>query len=235
MLEGGRCVGFGARAVSKGGLRSLPKLSFPGGLLVGCDAGFLNPARLKGTHAAMKSGLLAAEAVARALAAGDRGGSDLIAFEADFRSSWLHAELDRARRSPVAFASARGRPDRSVLVPASRARRIDYPAPDGAISFDRATSIHRASIDYREGQPCHLALADRELPVRDNLPQYEEPAQRYCPAAVYEIVGVAEGAPLFRINAGNCIHCKACDIKDPAQNIRWLPPEGGSGPNYADL
>ena len=234
-LEGGRCIGFGARAISKGGLRSLPKLSFPGGLLLGCDAGFLNPARLKGTHAAMKSGLLAAEAVARTLAAGDEGGGDLVEFEADFRASWLHAELRSAARSAVALAGSLKSPDHAELQPAARARRIDYPEPDGEISFDRLTSIDRASIDYREGQACHLMLTDRELPIRDNLPRFAEPAQRYCPAAVYEVVAGAQGRPQFRISAGNCIHCKACEIKDPAQNIRWLPPEGGSGPNYADL
>jgi electron-transferring-flavoprotein dehydrogenase len=234
-LEGGSCIGFGARAISKGGLRSLPKLSFPGGLLLGCDAGFLNPARLKGTHAAMKSGMLAAETVARAFAAGDTGGSDLPGFEAAFRASWLHAELERAESLPALFARSARTPDHAALVPAARARPIEYPAPDGTISFDRLTSIHRASIDYREGQPSHLVLADPDLPIRENLPRYGEPAQRYCPAAVYEVVEGPDRGPQFRVNPGNCIHCKACDIKDPAQNIRWLPPEGGSGPNYADL
>jgi electron-transferring-flavoprotein dehydrogenase len=234
-LEGGSCIGFGARAISNGGLRSLPKLSFPGGLLLGCDAGFLNPARLKGTHAAMKSGMLAAETVAQALADGDTGGSDLVGFEAAFRASWLHAELKCARTLPAFLTRSARIPDHASLVPAARAQPIVYPAPDGKVSFDRASSIHRASIDYREGQPVHLALADRDLPIRENLPRYAEPAQRYCPAAVYEVVESPGRRPEFRINAGNCIHCKACEIKDPAENIRWLPPEGGSGPNYAYL
>ena len=235
LLAGGSPVGFGARAISRGGLRSLPKASFPGGLLIGCDAGFFNPARLKGTHTAMKSGMLAAETVARALAAGDPGGADLVDFEAAVRESWLQSEL-RIADGPLAWYARSGRrADHSSLMTVADVRRIAYPEPDGQISFDRLTSIDRANIDYREGQPCHLALADRGLPVRETLPRYGEPAQRYCPAAVYEIVDARGGAPELRINAGNCIHCKACEIKDPAQNIRWLPPEGGSGPNYADL
>jgi electron-transferring-flavoprotein dehydrogenase len=147
----------------------------------------------------------------------------------------LHAELKTARRQGALFNRLNLRPDHASLVPASRAHRIDYPEPDGEISFDRLTSIHRASIDYREGQPCHLRLADPDRPVRENLPRFAEPAERYCPAAVYEIVSGANRRPELRINAGNCIHCKACEIKDPAQNIHWVPAEGGSGPNYADL
>jgi electron-transferring-flavoprotein dehydrogenase len=235
LLEGGSCIGFGARAISRGGLRSLPKLCFPGGLLIGCDAGFLNPARLKGTHAAMKSGMLAAESVARALAARDPGNGELADYAEAFHASWLHAELRTPGRLGKMMAKSGGCPDHAALAPVSRSRRIVYPEPDGEISFDRLSSIHRANIDYREGQPGHLVLADPDLPVRDNLPRFGEPAQRYCPAAVYEIVDGADRRPALRINAGNCIHCKACEIKDPAQNIRWLPPEGGSGPNYADL
>jgi electron-transferring-flavoprotein dehydrogenase len=260
LLEDGTRIGYGARAVNQGGLSSLPKLSFPGGLLIGCDAGFLNAAKIKGTHAAIKSGMLAAGTIARAFEAGDSGGSDLVDFESDFRDSWLHEELKAARNfhsgiarfgtlggAALAFVEQnllRGRTplslrlpqaDHALLEPAAESKPIAYPKPDGIVSFDRLSSIHLANLAYREAQPCHLLLADPKLPLRDNLPRYAEPAQRYCPAAVYEVVSDAAGRQQFRINAGNCIHCKACEIKDPAQNIRWVPPEGGSGPKYADL
>jgi electron-transferring-flavoprotein dehydrogenase len=260
LLETGQRIGFGARAVNKGGIGSLPRLSFPGGLMLGCDAGFLNGAKIKGTHTAMKSGLLAADTVVAALAAGDTGGSDLVAFEAAFRDSWLFAELEAARnfsagiarfgtlgggalaflehnllggRSPLRLRHPR--PDHASLLEAARAKPIAYDPPDGVVSFDRLSSIHLANIEHDERQPCHLLLEDPDLPIAVNLPRYDEPAQRYCPAAVYEIVAAADGRRAFRINAGNCIHCKTCEIKDPAQNIRWSPPEGGSGPQYADL
>ena len=260
LLAGGKRIGFGARAVSKGGFSSLPKLSFPGGLLLGCDAGFLNGARIKGIHAAMKSGMLAAETVAGAIADGASGGDDLSGYEAAFRGSWLYRELRSARNFSAGiarFGSLGGgalafiehnllggrspfrlryrRPDHAFLDPAATARPIDYPAPDGVVSFDRLSSIHLANLEHDENQPCHLLLADASVPLDRNLPQYDEPAQRYCPAAVYEIVGGAGGDREFRINAANCIHCKTCEIKDPAQNIRWSPPEGGSGPKYAEL
>jgi electron-transferring-flavoprotein dehydrogenase len=260
VLESGQRTGFGARAINHGGLHSLPRLSFPGGLLIGCDAGFLNSARIKGTHAAMKSGMLAADTVADAIASGDAGGNELHAFDAAFRDSWLYRELHAARnfsagiaklgtfggaalafvehnllrgRSPFHLRNVRA--DHQTLAAAAASARIDYPPPDGVVSFDRLASIDLANIDHDDDQPCHLLLRDRSVPVADNLPRYDEPAQRYCPAAVYEILTDTDGSPLFAINAGNCIHCKTCDIKDPAQNIRWVPPEGGSGPQYADL
>jgi electron-transferring-flavoprotein dehydrogenase len=259
-LEDAQRIGFGARAVNKGGLGSLPKLSFPGGLLIGCDAGFLNGAKLKGTHAAMKSGMLAAQTVARALAAGDAGGRDLVEFESAFRSSWLFAELNAARNfsagiarfgvaggAALAFVEHNllgGRTpwslhhaiaDHASLETAAASMPIEYEKPDGIVSFDRLSSVHLANIEFREDQPCHLLLTDPELPVRENLPRFAEPAQRYCPAAVYEVVTGGGSGPVFAIHPGNCVHCKTCEIKDPAQNIRWVPPEGGSGPQYSDL
>jgi electron-transferring-flavoprotein dehydrogenase len=260
VLENGQRVGFGARAINQGGLNSLPRLCFPGGLLIGCDAGFLNSARIKGTHAGMKSGMLAAETVAAAFAAGDEGGNELTGFADAFRDSWLFRELNTARnvsagmaklgplggaalafvehnvfhgRSPFTLRNIRA--DHQTLEPAANAARIDYPPPDGIVSFDRLSSIDLANIEHDDDQPCHLLLRDPSIPIAANLPRFDEPAQRYCPAAVYEIVADTDGSPLFAINAGNCIHCKTCDIKDPAGNIRWVPPEGGSGPKYADL
>jgi electron-transferring-flavoprotein dehydrogenase len=260
LLERGKRIGFGARAVNKGGLSSLPKLWFPGGLLLGCDAGFLNGAKIKGIHAAIKSGILAAETVAGAIAGGGDGATDLEPYATAFRDSWLYRELKAARNFSAGIARLgllgggalawlehnllRGnsplhlryrRPDHAFLERASDASPIDYPPPDGVVSFDRLSSIHLASLEHDEDQPCHLRLADPSLPLAANLPEFDEPAQRYCPAAVYEIVEDASGRKTFRINAANCIHCKTCEIKDPAQNIRWVPPEGGSGPKYADL
>jgi electron-transferring-flavoprotein dehydrogenase len=260
LLEGGRRIGFGARAINQGGLNSLPRLSFPGGLLIGCDAGFLNSAKIKGTHAAMKSGMLAADSIIAAIAAGDTGSRDLESFGSAFRDSWLFRELNAARnfgagmaklgtlgggvlaflehnllRGHSPFTLHNRQPDHATLGAVSDVQRIVYPPPDGIVRFDRLSSIDLANIEHDEDQPCHLLLADSALPIAENLPRYDEPAQRYCPAAVYEVVADANGEPTFRINAGNCIHCKTCEIKDPAQNIRWVPPEGGSGPNYADL
>jgi electron-transferring-flavoprotein dehydrogenase len=260
LLVDGKRLGFGARAVNKGGLGSLPRLSFPGGLLLGCDAGFLNGARLKGIHAAMKSGILAADTVVAAIAEGATGNDELHGYEAAFRGSWLYRELRAARnfsagiarlgslgggalaflehtllrgRSPLRLRHPR--PDHSVLLEAARAKPIDYPAPDNVVSFGRLESIHLANLEHDEGQPCHLLLEDSRLPLTDNLPRFDEPARRYCPAGVYEVVVDASGGTTFRINPANCIHCKTCEIKDPAQNIRWAPPEGGSGPKYAGL
>ena len=259
VIEGGRRLGYGARALNKGGLMSLPKLTFPGGLLVGCEAGLLNGAKLKGTHTAMKSGMLAAEAIFAALARGEPG-ADLTPYTERLRSSWVFAELHAARNfsagitkfgtrlggalafiehnvlrghTPLTLRSRE--PDYARLRSAADARRIAYAPPDGAVSFDRLSSVYLASTEHEEDQPCHLRLADPAVPLAQNLPKYAEPAQRYCPAAVYEIAADAGGAPVFRINAANCIHCKTCEIKDPAQNITWVPPEGGSGPNYVDM
>ena len=260
LLEGGQRVGYGARAVNKGGLAALPRLSFPGGLIIGCDAGFLNGAKIKGTHTAMKSGMLAAEVVAAALEQGDSGQSDLIDYEDAVRASWIYSELHAARNFSAGFSRfglvggaalafiehnlLRGRSpfdlsnptsDRESLVPAKNARPIPYDSPDGVVSFDRLSSVHLANLEHREDQPCHLLLSDPQTPIHRNLPEYAEPAQRYCPAQVFEVVGSEPGQQRFVINAGNCIHCKTCDIKDPADNIRWVPPEGGSGPNYSNL
>lgn len=259
-LEGGERIGFGARTVNKGGLQSLPKLTVPGGLLVGCDAGFLNPAKIKGSHAALKSGMLAAEAVFEALAGGDEGGADLAAYPEKVRASWLWEELHAARNFAPAVAKLgtllggaaafveqnllrnrwpltlrNGKADHSSLRRAADCEPVDYPKPDGAISFDRLSSVYLSNTHHEEDQPCHLHLKDPRIPVERNLPLYDEPAQRYCPAAVYEIVDAGGGEARLAINAANCVHCKCCDIKDPSQNIDWVPPEGGGGPNYTAM
>ncbi|MBL1376982.1 electron transfer flavoprotein-ubiquinone oxidoreductase [Zobellella iuensis] len=258
-LEGGRRVAYGARAIAKGGFNALVQMTMPGALLIGCDAGTLDVARIKGSHTAMKSGLLAAEAVGRALAEGDEGGRELVDFERRYRDSWLFDELYRGRnagpalrrlgpwaggafnwaeqtlfggRLPFTLHCRRG--DAEGLQPAAASRKIDYPRPDGVLSFDRLSSVHLANVGHREDQPCHLRLADPALPVRDNLPRYAEPAQRYCPAGVYEIVAGPAGERL-QINGQNCLHCKSCDIKDPAGNISWTAPEGGGGPRYPNM
>jgi electron-transferring-flavoprotein dehydrogenase len=257
-LEGGKRVAYGARALNKGGWQSLPKLAFPGGLLVGCDAGFLNGVKIKGSHTAMKTGMLAGEAVFETLVGGDEGGHELEAYPRKVESSWVHEELYAGRNFNPAlkkfgtvFGSAftwidqaifRGRmpftmrnpePDHATLLPADKAPKIDYPKPDGVISFDKLSSVFLSSTNHEEDQPCHLVLKDPSVPIEKNLPLYDEPAQRYCPAGVYEVVEDEEGRPRFQINAQNCVHCKTCDIKDPAQNIVWVTPEGGGGPNYA--
>ncbi|MGB5345055.1 MAG: electron transfer flavoprotein-ubiquinone oxidoreductase, partial [Woeseia sp.] len=255
-LEGGKRIAYGARAVNKGGLQSLPKLTVPGGLLTGCDAGFLNGPKIKGAHTAIKSGMLAAESIAAALVVGDPGQRELYDYEEAVRASWIYDELHRARNFGPAlvkfgtfFGAAfawidqnifRGRlpftlrnriADHDRLVPAADAPRIDYPKPDGVISFDRLSSVFLSSTNHVEDQPSHLRLKDPSVPIARNLPLYDEPAQRYCPAGVYEVVE-ENGEPRFQINAQNCVHCKTCDIKDPAQNIVWTVPEGGGGPNY---
>ena len=257
-LQGGRRVSYGARAIVKGGWQALPKLAAPGALLLGDDAGFLNMLKIKGTHTAMKSGLIAAETVFDALQRGDARAT-LDDYRARVDESWLGAELRRARNvgpalhrfgplfgSAYAFLDqtiARGRmpftlndprPDHERLTPAAKAPRIDYPKPDGALSFDKLSSVFLSNTNHEEDQPCHLVLGDEDLPVRDNLPRYDEPAQRYCPAGVYEVVTDGNGQR-FQINAQNCVHCKTCDIKDPAQNITWIAPEGGGGPNYGNM
>ena len=231
-------------------------------LLVGDDAGFLNMTKIKGSHTAMKSGMLAAEAVADALAGGSEGGSGggktLGSFQEKFEASWLAEELGAARNSQQAihkFGTLPGAafiwvdqlfggklpftlkdptPDHTTLKPASKSKKIDYPKPDGKISFDKLSSVFLSNTNHEEDQLCHLQLKDPSIPIEQNLPQYDEPAQRYCPAGVYEVVEEG-GQPVFKINAQNCVHCKTCDIKDPAQNITWVVPEGTGGPNYPNM
>ncbi len=256
-LTGGTRVSYGARAIVKGGLQALPKLAVPGALIVGDDAGFLNMTKIKGSHTAMKSGMLAAEAIAKSLAAGETG-KELDGFRQKFEASWLYQELHQARNSQPAIhkfgplmGSAftvvdqwfKGRlpftlkdptPDHATLKPAASSKRIDYPKPDGELSFDKLSSVFLSNTNHEEDQPCHLVLADASIPIEKNLPEYDEPAQRYCPAGVYEVIE-ENGEPRFQINAQNCVHCKTCDIKDPAQNITWGVPEGTGGPNYPNL
>ena len=257
-LEGGKRISYGARAVNKGGLQSLPKLSFPGGVLIGCDAGFLNGAKIKGAHNAIKTGMLAAESVHAAIVKGDEF-TELESYEASVKESWVYEELHRARNFGPAlhkfgtfFGAAfafidqnifRGRmpftmrntdPDHESLDKANAAQKIDYPKPDGVISFDRLSSVFLSSTNHEEDQPSHLTLTDASIPITYNLPTFDEPAQRYCPAGVYEVVE-ENGEAKFQINAQNCVHCKTCDIKDPKQNIVWTVPEGGGGPNYSGM
>jgi electron-transferring-flavoprotein dehydrogenase len=261
LLAGGERLSYGARAVNKGGLLSLPKLTFPGGVLVGCEAGFLNPAKIKGTHTALKSGMLAAETIFAALALeGAEADAELDRYADRLRGSWLWDELTRGRNfsaglakfgtllgSALSFVEQNllgGRApwtlhnrteDRARLREAERASRPDYPQPDGVVAFDRSSSVFLSSTAHEEDQPCHLELADPAVPIGVNLPRYDEPAQRYCPAGVYEVVAGSDGVARFRINAANCVHCKTCDIKDPAGNITWNVPEGGGGPNYSGM
>ncbi|MDZ7870912.1 MAG: electron transfer flavoprotein-ubiquinone oxidoreductase [Rheinheimera sp.] len=259
-LKGGKRVCYGARAIAKGGLNSLPKMTFPGGLLLGCDAGTLNFAKIKGNHTAMKSGMLAAETVFEALSRGDSGGEDLQSFKGRFEQSWLFDELYRSRNFGPAmhkFGSILGGAfnmvdqnwfggklpftlkdnsvDHACLKPASACAKIDYPKPDQQLSFDKLSSVFLSNTNHEEEQPCHLQLIDSNIPIKVNLAIYDEPAQRYCPAGVYEIVAQDAGEPRLQINAQNCIHCKTCDIKDPSQNIRWVTPEGSGGPNYPNM
>ncbi|MDP4528878.1 electron transfer flavoprotein-ubiquinone oxidoreductase [Alkalimonas delamerensis] len=259
-LEGGKRVSYGARAIAKGGLNSLPKMSFPGGLLAGCEAGTLNFAKIKGNHTAMKSGMLAAETIFEALQGGDEGGKDLSSHQQRFEQSWLYEELYRSRNFGPAmhkFGTFWGGAyntieqnwfdgklpwtlkddslDHAQLKEASACSPIPYPKPDNVLSFDRLSSVYLSNTNHEEKQPCHLKLKDASIPIRQNLPRYGEPAQRYCPAGVYEVIEEAEGEVRFQINAQNCIHCKTCDIKDPAQNITWVTPEGPGGPNYPNM
>lgn len=258
-LDGGKRIGYGARAVNKGGLQSLPKLAFPGGMLVGCDAGFLNGVKIKGAHTAIKTGMLAAESVHKALAGGDEGQSELGDYEDSVKASWVHKELHGGRNfgpglvklgtfwgavftfidqniffGKLPFTWRNPMPDHETLDAASAAAVIEYPKPDGVLSFDRLSSVFLSSTHHEEDQPCHLQLVDEAVPIEFNLPTYDEPAQRYCPAGVYEVVEEG-GEKAFKINAANCVHCKTCDIKDPKQNIVWTVPEGGGGPNYSGM
>jgi electron-transferring-flavoprotein dehydrogenase len=256
-LEGGRRVAYGARAINAGGLQALPKLVFPGGCLVGDDAGFLNAARVKGSHAAIKSGMLAAEAAVAALAEGRRH-DELAAYPDAFAKSWLHEELHRARNFKPLMAKGlklgsllvgidqvvfggnapwtlrHPGPDHEQFVEKSRARPIDYPKPDGVLTFDRLSSVNVSNVAHEEDQPAHLTLRDPGVPISVNLARYDAPETRYCPAGVYEIVREGQN-PRLQINAQNCVHCKTCDIKDPTQNIHWVVPEGGGGPNYPNM
>jgi electron-transferring-flavoprotein dehydrogenase len=256
-LEGGRRVSYGARALSEGGLQSLPKLSFPGGVLIGDTAGFLNTPKIKGNHAAMKSGMLAAEALAELFTSGDPSGKECTVYRQKFEASWLKEELYTARNVRPGFHwgllpgllyaaldtyilrgkapwTFKNHSDYDCLKKAMESKKIAYPKPDGILTFDRLSSVFVSNTNHEEDQPCHLKLRDPEVPVGVNLPLYAEPAQRYCPAGVYEIV-TDESGPRFVINAQNCVHCKTCDIKDPAQNIDWTVPQGGGGPNYSNM
>ena len=257
-LEGGKRISYGARAITAGGLQSLPKLVFPGGALIGCDAGFLNMSRIKGSHAAIKSGMLAADAVFEALGAG-RQGDELAAFPAAFEKSWLHEELHVARnvkpwlnkglylgslmtgidqivfRGKAPWTLHHSHADHECLKPASQFAPINYPKPDGKLTFDRLSSVFISNTNHAEDQPIHLTLKNPSVPVDVNLAQYAGPEQRYCPAGVYEFVKTDDGADRLQINAQNCVHCKTCDIKDPTQNIVWVTPEGGGGPNYPNM
>ena len=257
-IEGGKRVAYGARAITAGGLQSQPKLTFPGGALIGDDAGFLNAARIKGSHAAIKSGKLAAEAAFAALGAG-RAGDALDAYPQAFRKSWLHNELHRARNFKPWVARGfklgslmfgidqlifRGRApwtlhhpkaDHEATARAADARPIDYPRPDGVLTFDRLSSVYLSNTHHEENQPAHLTLKDPAVPMAVNLARYAGPEARYCPAGVYEYVDAGDGGQRLQINAQNCVHCKTCDIKDPTQNIVWVAPEGGGGPNYSNM
>lgn len=254
-LAQGERLSYGARAITKGGIQSLPQLSFPGGLLIGDDAGTLNFAKIKGSHTAMKSGMVAAEVIVEAFA-NDQDATSLLDFDAAFKASWAYDELFQQRNfgpaqhkwgnfwgSVYSFFDLtifRGRlpwtlsdknPDHAQLQSVAASAPINYPQPDGKLSFDRTASVYLSNTNHAADQPCHLQLADATIPIDKNLPLFDEPAQRYCPAGVYEIVRTDEQI-CFKINAQNCVHCKTCDIKDPAQNITWVPPEGGGGPNY---
>jgi electron-transferring-flavoprotein dehydrogenase len=256
-FEGGKRIAYGARAITAGGLQSLPRMTFPGGCLIGDNAGFLNASRIKGSHCAVKSGMLAAEAAFDALAAG-RAADELTAYPEAFRKSWLFEELHRARnfkpwmskglytgtlmvgidqivfggKAPWTLHHAHA--DHETLRKKTEVQPIQYPKADGVLTFDRLSSVFISNTNHNEDQPCHLMLKDPSVPVKVNLALYDAPEQRYCPAGVYEIVKEASG-PRLQINAQNCVHCKTCDIKDPTQNINWVVPEGGGGPNYPNM
>jgi len=259
ILDGGKRVSYGARAINDGGWQSVPKLAFPGGALIGCSAGFVNVPRIKGSHTAMKTGMMAAEAAFEAVQA-ERSYDELTAYEQAYKDSWVSKELRKVRntlplvekfgnfagtilagmtmwaehigiRMPFTMKHHR---DNESLWRADQVKKIDYPKPDGVISFDRLSSVFLSNTNHEEDQPVHLTLKDPDVPIGHNLPLYAEPAQRYCPAGVYEVVE-EDGNPRFQINAQNCVHCKTCDIKDPTQNINWVTPEGGGGPNYPNM
>ncbi|MBD8613718.1 electron transfer flavoprotein-ubiquinone oxidoreductase [Pseudomonas putida] len=259
-LEGGKRVSYGARAICKGGFNSLPKMVFAGGALIGCDLGTMNFSKIKGSHTAMKSGMLAAEAVADALFKSSEGGDVLDGYVSGFKASWLYEELFASRnfgaaihkwgaivggafnfvdqnlfKGKMPFTLHDNKPDYACMKLAADSKRIDYPKPDSKLSFDKLSSVFISGTNHEEEQPCHLKLKDPSIPIGKNLPLYDEPAQRYCPAGVYEVVTQEDGAKRFQINAQNCVHCKTCDIKDPSQNIVWVAPEGSGGPTYPNM
>jgi electron-transferring-flavoprotein dehydrogenase len=260
ILEGGKRVSYGARAINEGGWQSVPKLGFPGGALIGCSAGFVNVPRIKGSHTAMKSGMLAAEAAFRAIQA-DRTSDELSEYQENLNASWIAEELKKVQNVEPCVDKFGGTigtvlggidmwmrqlgiglpitmkhdPDYKHMGRADLYPKIDYPKPDGVITFDRLSSVFLSNTNHEEDQPVHLQLKDPSIPIQVNLPLYDEPAQRYCPAGVYEVVGQEEGNPRFQINAQNCVHCKTCDIKEMSQNINWVVPEGGGGPNYPNM
>ncbi|NWG45561.1 MAG: electron transfer flavoprotein-ubiquinone oxidoreductase [Alphaproteobacteria bacterium] len=261
-LEGGRRLSYGARAITEGGLQSVPKMTFPGGLLVGCSAGLVNVPRIKGSHNAIKSGMLAAEEIFRAVGAGCHH-DELSGFESAFRASGIYTDLHKVRNVKPLWSRygtllgvglggldmwtnslfgfslfgtlSHGKADYQTLKPADQCVKPTYPKPDGKITFDKLSSVFLSNTNHEEDQPIHLKLKDPSIPIAVNLPRYAEPAQRYCPAGVYEVVHGNDGTPRFQINAQNCVHCKTCDIKDPEQNINWVVPEGGGGPNYPNM
>lgn len=258
LLKNGKRISYGARSLNKGGFQSLPKLTFPGGLLVGCDAGFLNPVKIKGTHTALKSGLIAAESLAKHLLTTNPN-SELTSYGEDIKRSSIYHELHKSRNFEPAlnklgtfwgaaftyidqniffghmpFTWRLKQPDFASYQPAAESTPIEYPKPDGEITFDRLSSVFLSSTNHEEDQPSHIKLKDPDIPIQVNLPQWAEPSQRYCPAAVFEVVEES-GQQKFRINFQNCVHCKTCDINDPSQNIVWTTPEGGGGPNYSNM
>jgi len=258
-LENGERISYGARALVKGGPQSLPKLTFPGGVLAGDNAGTLNYTKIKGSHTAMKSGMIAAEEIVKALAA-DRRNDEVTDYETAYKNSWAYKELYEQRNivpalhrfglwlgaaytyidqnfflGKLPWTMHEKEPDYAQLKPAADCKKITYPKPDGKLTFDKLSSVFLSNTNHEEDQPCHLKLTDPSIPIDKNLPLYDEPAQRYCPAGVYEVVAEANGDKRFQINAQNCVHCKTCDIKDPAQNITWVAPEGTGGPNYPNM
>ncbi len=261
VLEGGRRVAYGARAITEGGFQSVPKLDFPGGVLIGCSAGFVNVPRIKGSHNAMKTGMMAAEAAFAALNEG-RTGDELAGYEEAYKKSWVYEDLRRVKNVKPMWSKLglvggvvlgavdmwlntlfgfglgtwkHGKPDSATLKPAASCRIINYPKPDGVLSFDRLTNLAFSSTNHEEDEPAHLRLKDASIPISVNLPTWAEPAQRYCPAGVYEVLMEEGKPPRFQINHQNCVHCKTCDIKDPSQNITWVVPQGGEGPNYPNM
>jgi electron-transferring-flavoprotein dehydrogenase len=263
LLEGGRRVAYGARAINEGGLQSVPKLTFPGGALIGCSAGFVNVPRIKGTHNAMKSAMLAAEAAFVSIKAGSQGGDELTTYNEGWKKSWIYSDLHKVRNARPALAklgiklgtlyagfdmwinnlglgfllpwTMGHEPDHAQLKPASSCAKITYPKPDGKITFDKLSSVFLSSTNHMENQPVHLKLKDVTVPISINLAKFDGPEARFCPAGVYEYISDDTGKKKLHINAQNCVHCKTCDIKDPTQNINWVVPEGGSGPNYPNM